>query len=267
MSIEQISDKAYTVGDELNCKVLTASFVGDIQVQEVSDAEQPKGMRQKRRAAAGLGREGIPFNPGWLRTGFSYWIMTIPNILGSVDRELLADSVLKAAWVNCRAPLLARYDMVDSTPPEWIQAYEDGGIPAQAASLSSGCGRSEIDPVRIPTRCLIHIEAPPQPPNWPFAAEHFLKGPVIAAIAWSEQTAAKLLRHVAESGRCLQLLRSARSAMTTFGVLYSDTGADAALSPMGLRSPSYNPPFVRNQLEKLRPDFSNGVVGPLKCLG
>lgn len=41
------------------------------------------------------------------------------------DRELLADSVLKAAWVNCRAPLLARYDMVDSTPPEWIQAYEE----------------------------------------------------------------------------------------------------------------------------------------------
>ena len=31
----------------------------------------------------------------------------------------------QAAWVNCRAPLLARYDMVDSTPPEWIQAYED----------------------------------------------------------------------------------------------------------------------------------------------
>ena len=42
------------------------------------------------------------------------------------DRELLADSVLKAAWVNCRAPLLARYDMVDSTPLEWIHAYEDG---------------------------------------------------------------------------------------------------------------------------------------------
>lgn len=41
------------------------------------------------------------------------------------DRELLADSVLKAAWVNCRVPLLARYDMVDSTPPEWIQAYEE----------------------------------------------------------------------------------------------------------------------------------------------
>lgn len=41
------------------------------------------------------------------------------------DRELLADSVLKAAWVNCRAPLLARYDMVDSTPPEWINAYEE----------------------------------------------------------------------------------------------------------------------------------------------
>eukprot|EP00928_Gymnodinium_smaydae_P005207 TRINITY_DN11788_c0_g2_i1.p1 TRINITY_DN11788_c0_g2~~TRINITY_DN11788_c0_g2_i1.p1 ORF type:complete len:2215 (+),score=596.05 TRINITY_DN11788_c0_g2_i1:126-6770(+) len=41
------------------------------------------------------------------------------------DRELLADSVLKAAWVNCRAPLLARYDMVDSTPAEWINAYEE----------------------------------------------------------------------------------------------------------------------------------------------
>jgi len=41
------------------------------------------------------------------------------------DRELLADSVLKAAWVNCRAPLLYRYDMVDSTPAEWISAYEE----------------------------------------------------------------------------------------------------------------------------------------------
>jgi hypothetical protein len=41
------------------------------------------------------------------------------------DRELLADSVLKAAWVNCRAPLLQRYDMVDSTPQEWVEAYEE----------------------------------------------------------------------------------------------------------------------------------------------
>jgi len=41
------------------------------------------------------------------------------------DRELLADSVLKAAWVNCRVPLLHRYDMVDSTPAEWINAYEE----------------------------------------------------------------------------------------------------------------------------------------------
>jgi len=41
------------------------------------------------------------------------------------DRELLADSVLKAAWVNCRVPLLHRYDMVDSTPAEWIAAYEE----------------------------------------------------------------------------------------------------------------------------------------------
>eukprot|EP00933_Yihiella_yeosuensis_P020043 TRINITY_DN16169_c0_g1_i1.p1 TRINITY_DN16169_c0_g1~~TRINITY_DN16169_c0_g1_i1.p1 ORF type:complete len:969 (-),score=224.83 TRINITY_DN16169_c0_g1_i1:109-2913(-) len=41
------------------------------------------------------------------------------------DRELLADSVLKAAWVNCREPLLRRYDMVDCTPPEWIAAYEE----------------------------------------------------------------------------------------------------------------------------------------------
>eukprot|EP00747_Dinoflagellata_sp_TGD_P009387 gnl/TRDRNA2_/TRDRNA2_118916_c0_seq1.p1 gnl/TRDRNA2_/TRDRNA2_118916_c0~~gnl/TRDRNA2_/TRDRNA2_118916_c0_seq1.p1 ORF type:complete len:1382 (-),score=311.68 gnl/TRDRNA2_/TRDRNA2_118916_c0_seq1:277-4380(-) len=39
--------------------------------------------------------------------------------------ELLADSVLKAAWVNVRAPLLQRYDMVDSTPAEWIAAYEE----------------------------------------------------------------------------------------------------------------------------------------------
>jgi len=41
------------------------------------------------------------------------------------DRELLADSVIKAAWVNIREPLLQRYDMVDSTPPEWIAAYEE----------------------------------------------------------------------------------------------------------------------------------------------
>lgn len=41
------------------------------------------------------------------------------------DRALLADSVLKAAWVNCRAPLLHRYDMVDCTPAEWIAAYEE----------------------------------------------------------------------------------------------------------------------------------------------
>jgi len=41
------------------------------------------------------------------------------------DGELLADSVLKAAWVNCRAPLLQRYDMVDCTPAEWIAAYEE----------------------------------------------------------------------------------------------------------------------------------------------
>jgi hypothetical protein len=41
------------------------------------------------------------------------------------DRALLADSVLKAAWVNCRAPLVHRFDMVDSTPAEWINAYEE----------------------------------------------------------------------------------------------------------------------------------------------
>jgi len=41
------------------------------------------------------------------------------------DRELLADSVLKAAWVNCRTPLLFRYAMVDNTPAEWIAAYEE----------------------------------------------------------------------------------------------------------------------------------------------
>jgi len=41
------------------------------------------------------------------------------------DRDLLADSVLKAAWVNCRVPLLFRYDMVDNTPAEWIAAYEE----------------------------------------------------------------------------------------------------------------------------------------------
>lgn len=41
------------------------------------------------------------------------------------DRELLADSVLKAAWVNCRIPLVQRYNMVDGTPKEWIEAYEE----------------------------------------------------------------------------------------------------------------------------------------------
>merc|ERR1712139_491741 len=41
------------------------------------------------------------------------------------DGELLADGIIKAAWVNCRAPLLYRYDMVDSTPAEWISAYEE----------------------------------------------------------------------------------------------------------------------------------------------
>jgi len=41
------------------------------------------------------------------------------------DRALLADSVLKAAWVNCRVPLLQRYDMVDCTPAEWVAAYEE----------------------------------------------------------------------------------------------------------------------------------------------
>lgn len=41
------------------------------------------------------------------------------------DKELLADSVLKAAWVNCRLPLLKRYDMVDNTPADWITAYEE----------------------------------------------------------------------------------------------------------------------------------------------
>ncbi|CAL1149804.1 unnamed protein product [Cladocopium goreaui] len=93
--------QAYSVGDELNFKVLTASFVGDIEVQEVTAANtsiSDCGENGLGQPAAGAGRE---------------------------DRELLADSVLKAAWVNCRAPLLARYDMVDSTPPEWIQAYEE----------------------------------------------------------------------------------------------------------------------------------------------
>ena len=41
------------------------------------------------------------------------------------DRELRADSVLKAAWTNCRAPLLRRFDMVGSTLAEWIEAYEE----------------------------------------------------------------------------------------------------------------------------------------------
>lgn len=43
------------------------------------------------------------------------------------DKEILADSVLKAAWVNCRLPLIRRYDMVDSTPPEWETAYAEPG--------------------------------------------------------------------------------------------------------------------------------------------
>ena len=49
------------------------------------------------------------------------------NILLSNVCMAILDSchLPQAAWVNCQAPLLARYDMVDSTPPEWIQAYED----------------------------------------------------------------------------------------------------------------------------------------------
>lgn len=39
--------------------------------------------------------------------------------------ELLAEGALKGAWVNCREPLLLRYDMVDCTPAEWIAAYQE----------------------------------------------------------------------------------------------------------------------------------------------
>lgn len=57
------------------------------------------------------------------------------------DRELLADSVLKAAWVNCRAPLLHRYDMVDSTPAEWIAAYEEPHRKLTVASIEQAEAR------------------------------------------------------------------------------------------------------------------------------
>merc|ERR1712078_38891 len=48
------------------------------------------------------------------------------------EYNLIADSVLKAAWVNCKAPLLAKYDMVDCTPEEWVKAYlePDRALPA-----------------------------------------------------------------------------------------------------------------------------------------
>ena len=37
----------------------------------------------------------------------------------------VSDAVLKAAWVNCRLPLLKRYGMKDSTPQDWIAAYHE----------------------------------------------------------------------------------------------------------------------------------------------
>ena len=48
------------------------------------------------------------------------------------EDNFIADSVLKAAWVNCKAPLLAKFDMVDCTPDEWVQAYlePDRALPA-----------------------------------------------------------------------------------------------------------------------------------------
>lgn len=57
------------------------------------------------------------------------------------DRELLADSVLKAAWVNCRVPLLQRYDMVDSTPAEWIAAYEEPQRKLKLGAVEAAEGR------------------------------------------------------------------------------------------------------------------------------
>jgi len=51
------------------------------------------------------------------------------------DMELVADSILKAAWVNCRVPLLKRYKMVDSTPRQWVQAYQEPNRALDEASL------------------------------------------------------------------------------------------------------------------------------------
>jgi len=48
---------------------------------------------------------------------------------------LLADGVLKAAWVNCRAPILRQYDMNDATPAEWIHAYDEPGRGLEVADL------------------------------------------------------------------------------------------------------------------------------------
>lgn len=53
------------------------------------------------------------------------------------DRELVADAVLKAAWVNCRLPLMRRYEMVDSTPREWVDAYEEPRRRLQPTALEA----------------------------------------------------------------------------------------------------------------------------------
>eukprot|EP00434_Breviolum_minutum_P039793 symbB.v1.2.035352.t1/scaffold4739.1/size35589/4 len=100
--------EAYSLGDELRVKVLAASFVGDLEVEQV----EPVIIGPMKPGTTTAEKNGASNN----RHEQNHVVK---------DRELLADSVLKAAWVNCRVPLLARYDMVDSTPPEWIQAYEE----------------------------------------------------------------------------------------------------------------------------------------------
>eukprot|EP00439_Symbiodinium_sp_Y106_P033850 s5282_g4.t1 len=98
------------------------------------------------------------------------------------DRELLADSVLKAAWVNCRIPLLARYDMVDSTPAEWqkpgchrsgtAQKAAEKGSDGRVLTLPWGptvdglCfGNASCAPVTPPRAAFVHASKAPDSPE------------------------------------------------------------------------------------------------------
>jgi len=84
----------------------------------------------------------------YLKAEHSEWL-PFPKL----DRELLASSVLKAAWVNCRAPLLHRYDMVDCTPAEWVAAYEEPHRKLQVDAIDAAESRLEkygYDPEQRP---------------------------------------------------------------------------------------------------------------------